>query len=307
MGNEVRCIRASGQSASAGAYLAQKYDADVGFRPGEAECHIVRTFAPPGGPDDEVEVNALLSTRAWLTGLWRADSGALFVTDSRGKLYVSRNGGTRDPADVTWDEKKVDCTLWGTWGLAEDRVWAWGRRSGTGTLFRWNGRSWSEVPAPDFPLDSLHGPSEKFLLGSGEGGKIARWDGGRWTTTQTPIEELLVSVHVAGRDEYYAAGNMGTILEGSDSGWARIAKIPKALQGDVQAVAKWNDELWVAVSRLGLWKRTGKTNKFVAAKKALSAVSLEAREQLVVGYFDGIASSTDGATFDAYGQGYPPP
>ncbi len=302
METEVRCIAGSGLRCSAGAFIAHRYDPDVGFRPGEGESFVVRMLLEKGADEDDTEVKAVLATEAWLTGIWRSGRGDLFVTESRGHAYVAPPVGEAER--TPWKKTKLEGTLWGVWGLSEKAVYAWGVQSGAGTLFRWDGKSWKPVPAPDFPIESLHGPSEQFLLAAGEGGRIARWDGGRWTTFQTPIEELLLSVHVARPDEYYASGNMGTVLEGSDSGWARIGRIPKAVQGDVQEVAVWKGELWVAASRLGLWKRTGKSQRFALVKDTLAPVALDVRQDLVVAHFEGLASSEDGKDFFSFGDGY---
>jgi len=298
---EIRCIAGSGLRCSAGAFIAHRYDPDVGFRPEEGESYLVRMHLPPGGDEDaDTEVKAVRATEAWLTGLWRSRDGALFATESRGHVYVAPAGTGTDSKRTPWKKTKLEGSLWGVWGLSEKAVFVWG----PGTLYRWNGRSWKEFAAPDFAIESLHGHSEELLLACGEGGRIARWEGGRWTTLQAPVDERLVSVHVAGPQEYYVAGNMGTLLEFKTRGWARIGRIPMALQGDVQEVAVWKGELWIAASRLGLWKRNGKSRKLVQVKEKVLAVSLDVRQDLVVAHFDGLCSSDDGRRFFSFGDGY---
>ncbi|MGN6105441.1 MAG: hypothetical protein ACTHU0_10080, partial [Kofleriaceae bacterium] len=66
-------------------------------------------------------------------------------------------------------------------------------------------------------------------------------------------------------------------------------------------VAKWNNELWVAAGRLGLFKRTDK-GKLECVKPNLRAVDLDARKDLIISCDDMIATTKTGKSFTATGQ-----
>jgi hypothetical protein len=291
--------RHSGFKIDSFAFLAQRYDVDIGFVPGESECHVFLVRREGGG---NPRLNRVLSTTGWFTGLWLSQTGDLFTSSAEGELFVAP-GSKLLVDEHPWKKVEVDATLLGVWGSSFSSAFAWGMSNGRSRLFAWDGNQWTEQAAPGFIIEAMHGTAEGPRLVSGRGGMVARNDRGAWSEYQTPVPEILVSVHVAGAGEYYAAGNMGTVLEGSDGGWGVIGRIPNALEGDVQAVAKWQGTLWVAAGRLGLWRRVGKSSQFEVVDPGLFAIALDTRDELIVGCEDSIAVSTDGRTFQSKGEG----
>ncbi len=291
--------RHSGTSSDAVSFLVQRFDVDVGFVAGESESHAVSLVRDDSGT---LRFWRNLSTTGWLTGLWRSLQGDLVVCSAEGALYVAPAAQLRMEGDP-WRVQETTATLMGVWGLSNKNAFAWGFEGGRPRNFSWDGSRWAPEPSPDFIVESMHGIDGQARWVSGRGGMVARFDAGRWHEFQTPVPEILVSIFVAKPGECYAVGNMGTVLEGSDAGWGVIGRIPGAVEGDLQGVAKWGDQLWIAASRLGLWRRTGVSAQFECVDPKLTAVALDVRGDLVVGCDDSIGSSTDGISFKVRGVG----
>jgi hypothetical protein len=286
---------ASGSNNHACAFLAQRFNAAWGYRPNDSECWVVGLC--PGDESDESSVTLLRGTTGWLTGLWRSDEGYVFVCDADGYVLWLPSHHCSDFPDSAWNELKLKGSLTGIWGLSSRMVFAWGGTRTAPVLYQWDGTAWNDVKPPSFEIVAMHGLSADLIWASGPNGQVARRVGDTWDEQRTPVGDSLTSVFVAAPNEYYAASNFGSILEGSDFGWAKIGEIPGALQGDVQAVAKWNGDLWVAASRLGLWRRIDKGNQYDCVKDNLVPVSLDVRGELLAGCEDGIGSSLDGKSF----------
>lgn len=296
---------ASGFSLDSFCFLAHRYDPDIGVKRLESESIVVRceTWPNPAGGDPLYSEQILYWTTARLVELWRSASGQLFVADSFGKILHTVLGA---PAtSVTWDETTVDARLHGVWGLDDDLVFAFGRTNKGSAMFQWEGTRWSPVPAPGFEVEGLHGLSRDSIWAGGAGGKVAHWTGRSWQEFKLPSDETILSVFVAKPGEYYASGNMGTLFEGSDYGWGAIGSIPGALAGDVQAIAKHADKIWVAASRLGLWQREGHSRVFSCLKPNITANNFDTRGTgLVMGASAEIAWTQDGQDFEAAAMGF---
>ncbi len=269
-------------------FLAQRYQMDAGFRPGRGECWIAWVE-----PD---QASGLRYTFKWLydgwyTGLWRSSQDRVWVTDSQGAVFEF----ARPEADFKRHE--LPSTLFGIYGLSDLELFAWGERNSRPALFSCDGSAWTEMAAPPFAVDCMHGLSRDDLWVSGAGGGVARWDGAAWRPLATGTDERVVSIFVAGPDELYGCGTGGSVFAGSRTGWTRIGGITDTDPGDVQAVARWQGELWVACSRLGLWKRIGSSDQFDRYKPKLDAVSLDVRDGIVVACKHKVSSSADGAAF----------
>jgi hypothetical protein len=286
----------SGPTARDCYYISQRYDAERGFKPDESESWVMSHWVSPSG---ELNVTSHYGTTSWLSGLWRSPSGIAFVADSDGELLL--NADLRN--NTNWAKSDLRVTLDGVWGLADDCVYAWGATlKGRAPLFKYDGKSWKEVPAPDFEIRALHGLSADFLWAVGTHGGIAFWNGQRWKRFPAPTDEVLNCVFVAGRDEYYATGGHGILLEGSAAGWGKISQCPVPSQ-PLLAVAKWHGELWVAGGQLGLFKRKGISNELELIKPNLKCSDFDIRKNLVIACRDMIAHTADGKSFSAVGQG----
>lgn len=296
-------LSASGSFWEGYCFLAHRYDPNVGFKRLESESIVVRKRVNLGqGGASSFTLELVLQTTARLVELWRSPSGTLFVADSWGRVLQSN---MRDPEEHTpWTEAAVDAVLHGVWGLSDDLVFAFGSAKGGSAMFQWDGVRWSPAPAPSFEVEGMHGLSRDSIWAAGAGGKVAHWTGRGWQELKLPTDETILSIFVAKPGEYYACGNRGNVFEGSDDGWGGIGSIPGALQGDVQAVAKYADQLWVGASRLGLWQRKGESAEYVCLKPNIAAVSFDARKDLLIGAETMMAWTADGQKFKGEGGGY---
>ncbi len=297
---ETEYYSASGPDVDHCAYLGMRYDADHGYKPRESECWIL-SHRPLNSGDTGMTMHH--GTTGWLTGLWRSPSGAVFVsnmTDSKVLFHPDLEG---DPKRK-FEETKLGAPLDGVWGLDDTFVLTWGATfEGKRFIFRFDGKKWKELPAPDFDVIAIHGLDPELLYAVGSGGGVARWEGRAWKRFPAPTDESLNSVFVAGPDEVYATGGAGTLLEGSAHGWGKIAEGP--VKGmPLLAVAKWKKDLWVAGGQFGLFKRVGTQNKLKCIKPNMRAVDFDTRGNLLVACEDFIGQTVDGKEFDGAGDDF---
>ena len=105
-------------------------------------------------------------------------------------------------------------TLTSVWGSGTDDVWAAGN---SGTLYRWNGRSASEVlPRPTAQhLRSIWGSAADDIWAVGYADTILHYDGKTWTSKRSPTAGrglILSGVWAASRSEAWIVSQAGTIL-----------------------------------------------------------------------------------------------
>ncbi|QSQ11627.1 hypothetical protein [Myxococcus landrumensis] len=290
---------ASGPALDACAYLGQRYDEERGYKPFEGECWVM-SLRPK---EEEVGLTATYhhGSTGWLTRLWRSPRGAVFVsstTDAEVSYHPDLRGDPKHKFECT----KLGVPLNGVWGLDDSFVLAWGATfEGTRHVFRYDGKKWKELPAPDFEVRAMHGLAPDLVYAVGVGGGIARWNGKTWKNFPSPTDEVLNSVFVEDEDEMYATGGAGSLLEGSAHGWGRIAEGPVPGM-PLLGVAKWKKGLWVAAGQFGLFKRVGTQNKLECIKPNLWSVDLDARQDLLISCRDFIAATTDGKKFMAGGK-----
>lgn len=290
-------LSASGESERDCAYIAQRYDADRGFRPRESESWVMLHRPTEQG----VATSGNIPSSNWYTGLWRAPSGVVFVSDAA-RRAVYRGEDLAHPLGGVWSDAQLPAAMHGVWGLDERNVYAWGGNREGFPLFRWDGSGWRDMPSPGFEVYALHGTSPSCLWAVGDAGQAAFFDGGRWYPYPTPTSEVLNSVFVRDRDRVYATGAHGSLLEGATHGWTKIADGPGPDQ-PLFAVAWWGDALWVAARQWGLLRRVGTSDVLEPVQPELWAMSLEAREGLLITATHCIAGTRDGETFTTAGDG----
>ncbi|MFY1829224.1 hypothetical protein ACN47A_25120 [Myxococcus fulvus] len=289
---------ASGLTLDASSFLGQRYDEERGFKPFESECWVMRLWPKEGGG---LNTSTHLGSTGWLTGLWRSPEGAVFVSSGTDEKVLFHPDMQGDP-DRKFENMELDVSPNGVWGLDGRFVLAWGSTfEGTHHVYRYDGKAWKELPAPDFEVRAMHGLAPDFILAVGTGGGAARWDGHAWKRIPMPTDEVLNSIFVAGEDEFYATGGSGSLLEGSTHGWGRIAESP--VRGmPLFGVAKWKGELWVAAGQFGLFKRVDTQNRIECIKPNLWSVDIDARQDLIISCRDFIATTVDGKNFIAGGR-----
>jgi hypothetical protein len=292
--------QASGPSIADAAFLAQRHDADQGFIPEQSECWIMAVRSATG-KGDASELRAVGGTLGWYTGLWRSPSGRVYVTSSSGQVVSNPNLWD---TQAQWDDNQLGPPLVGVWGIDDRCVFAWGATwQKEYKVFRFDGTRWSELPTPGFDVRAMHGIAPDLVHAVGIGGRIARWDGGRWTEPSSPVGENLTSVFVAGPDEIYATGAAGSLLEGSAHGWGVITTLATGGVGlPLHAVAKWRGDLWIGGGAQGLFKRVGTTGQLDCIKPNIKAFALDARKDLVMTMNELIVGTSDGQAFTGVGK-----
>ncbi|MCA9518677.1 MAG: hypothetical protein KC635_27260 [Myxococcales bacterium] len=276
-------------------FLAQRYDEVAGFRLFESECWVMRNL-PDDDDDGEVLTQDLFGTQSWLTGLWRAPSGEVFVSDSDGVVHHLLAHGD-DDEDDDWVEHPIDCTLFGVHGRAADDVWTWGdAEDDRPALFHWDGDDWREIPGPDFAIVSLHAAGD-LLWAAGRRGAVAVRDAGGWRRVPTDVQHDLTCVFAASPDEVYAVGQEGAFLVGDRDGLRLAARGPGEGVA-LQAVAKHDGVVWVGGHHQGLLRWDGA--ELVLEKPGYRVADLDARGALVVTEEESIIGrDADGAWWGA--------
>lgn len=296
----------SGPKARRCVFLAMRYDAGSGYRPGDGETWIA-------GNDLTVDFEGcsmvMNGTAAWYTRVWSTLSGYIFVTRHDGWVIRNPDIFAPDPFSA-WENDHIEgYTLMGVFGIDESSVFVWGHDPmasddifPASEVFRWEGRGWNPMGGPGFHIITMHGTAPDDLWAGGPQGALAHWDGRRWTRVPSGDAALINSIWAAAPDEIYATTTSGKVLEGSRKGAQPIGAIPGAdMPADVQCVAKWNDQLWVGAGRLGLLRRKGKSRKFESVKPNIDCVAMDARDELVMCCEGMIAGTPNGTDFAGYG------
>jgi photosystem II stability/assembly factor-like uncharacterized protein len=107
--------------------------------------------------------------------------------------------------------------------VSPSAAWAVGN---AGTILRWDGDEWREVPSPDnyhyralYMLDSNNG----WAVGlKSDAGYIIRWDGEEWNTEAGGDVPPLYGIHMESAGEGWAAGAHGTLLHWDGSNWTVV-------------------------------------------------------------------------------------
>ena len=276
-GHSIRC--ASGSSLQACHYILHRFDGRYGFNPELGESWICQKVGNI--------THALRGQLGWYTGLWRSATGKAYVSYSIGQVLVNQDP---QPRAAPWREDPVPGTLSGIWGLDDECVFTWGVRGGAGILYRFDGRTWSELPAPG-EISTMHGVAPDLVYAVLRGGLVARWDGTRWTNVVIPGSTLPMDVCVVGEDEMYAVGSGGQLLQGSTRGWAEVVNGA----GPLYSVAKWKGEVWVAAEDRGILKLAGPN--LVPVKPNIKATGFDARGDLLVSSRAAVAGTADGTAY----------
>jgi len=297
MAIETSYLSASGSSDIDCVFIGHRFDTDIGFRPGEIESWILTT---EDDGSDAPPCHVQYGAARWYTGVWRSPAKVTYVVDGDGEVHVNSNLWATD-SHLKWTRHPLQASLFGVFGLDDQNVWVWGqRRVTTGVMFRWDGVSWNEVPAPTFEVVQVHGTTPNLLFAVGRNGGIAQWDGSVWRQWSCPVPDSLTSVYVVSEDEIYATGDAGALLEGSRHGWAKIASGPGP-GTSLFGVAKWKDHLWVAGGPFGLLRRVGVTDKLEVVKDKVHAIGFDARVGLLATVPNRVVGSTDGNAFSSMG------
>lgn len=290
-------LSASGRSQEDCVFIGQRYDADRGFKPREAESWLMLHTRVEAG----VQTSAHIPSSTWYTAVWRAPSGQVFLADAVNRA-VYRCPALTGPEGGVWSDERLPAAIHGLWGIDDNDVYAWGGNREGFPMFHWDGDAWRDMAAPGFEVFALHGTAPNCLWAVGDAGQVAFWDGGRWYPYPTPTREVLNAVFVRDRDHVYATGAQGSLLEGATHGWTKICDGPVPGM-PLFAVAWWGDALWVGARQWGLLRRVGRSAELEAVKPNVWVTHLEAREALLITEPQRVVSTEDGKTFSASGSG----
>lgn len=304
---EVANRRVSGPKNRRCAFIANRFDSEFGFRPGDGESWI-------GFNDYTLEFEGLTrlssGTAALYSGIWSTMEGSVYVTRHDG--WILRNSNVFGPdLQSTWQDDHLDnCTLWGVFGIDDENVFVWGDDSKAhsqlvyppSVILRRAGNDWKPMPAPGFQVIAMHGTSPDNLWVASPSGEIARWNGTTWQNIGG-VKGAVHSLWVAGPDEAYATTSPGAVVHISGAGIRLKGNLPgAAIPGDAACVAKWQGQLWLGSPRLGLFRQAAETQEFECIKPNILCVSMDAREELVLCAPNRIAGTADGIEFRAYGN-----
>lgn len=291
--------QSSGRSNMDCVVIGRRFLESVGPRgeDGTERDHYIIINEP--AQDGLVTTHTLYQFQDFLTGLWRADAGHVFVTGAvLGGVYLFR-----EIMDTQRGSEKMqlpDVTPEGVWGLDDSHVYVWGTRMDAGRnktypVFMFDGSTWSELPTLPHPCNKIHGTAPDCLYAVGWNGMIARWNGSAWDALATPFDGIITDVHVESPTEQYAVTLTGALLEGSGTAWEQTGQNPLGAT-PFSCVAKFRGEVYIGANEVGLMKRTvdGGVAEF---KPKLGAVHLEARETLIITCATRISGSGDGERF----------
>ncbi|MEM6961567.1 MAG: hypothetical protein AAF550_07485, partial [Myxococcota bacterium] len=173
--------------------------------PSTEDCHVIGYRYPVGASTlvgdawvlqiKDRKMVPLIGGLLNLNAVWRAPSGALFVTEVEGKVHYNAE---TDPTRAAWRSFEFPFLIAGIFGLREDCVFVWGVRDAQPAVARWDGKAWALMPPPQgFPL-AMDGTAADALVLVGHDGLVTRWDGQRWTRVEVPTTTRISSVSVAG-------------------------------------------------------------------------------------------------------------
>lgn len=287
----------SGWSANDCVFLGTRHDPATGFRAHRGECWILRN--EPVSPD-ETAIWLERGQDTFVSDVWLSPAGVVWASG----MELQRNPDLRaEDAGDRWEvvRLKPGLATSGVWGIDDSSVWAWGTEwEGPTHLFRFDGRSWTDLGSPGFRLTAVHALHPDLVCAGGDGGQVALWSAGQWNVFPTPATTRVTSTLVLGPDAFFATTAGGDLLEGSASGWGKVGEapfLPTNQPGPLLAVASWKGALWLAAGPAGLLQRQGASNALVAVPGVADAWALDARRDLVVAEKRQISSTNDGKGF----------
>lgn len=135
-----------------------------------------------------------------------------------------------------------DLALQDVFGFAEDALWAVGRQ---GTILRRGSRGWQPetLPTPNGDFYGVWGSRADDVWAVGNPGLLFHFDGARWSSAVSPVNDLLKDVWGTGPSDVWAIGVSGSVLRFDGTSWTVQTTFTSRLNG-VWAAAP--NEVWVA-------------------------------------------------------------
>jgi hypothetical protein len=167
----------SGLERTGSAFLGERHDAmRKGPQPNLDES-IVGTITPQKEPGQVYLDMPIISTQYWFAGVWLSESGNLYVATEEKAVLRLPDAFRRGRNVDSFEKFPVPSLLGGVWGLSDDSVFTWGIRA-VGKkqdypVFRFDGKSWKEMPALEFEVQAMHGISPDCIWAVGKDSGVA--------------------------------------------------------------------------------------------------------------------------------------
>lgn len=268
--------------------LGHRFDARLrSYRPGQGDSYVFEAC----GETARLHIGG----RRWLTDLWQAPEGPVFVSDYAGTISV-----LADPAGEEWRVQSLDAELAGIDGRSAEDLWAWGRRGDDCLSFHFDGQGWREHPCPIHmtALDAASVDTGELVVAGGLNGGLARWswDEGRWLEIRSPTRAGIVDLCVLSPDRIYAITASNQLLEGDAEALSLRAELPDR----ANALTRFGDEL-ILGGAPGLGISTLSGGKLRPVQPQLDILALDGRGALLACSRDGVHMSDDLERWTGFG------
>lgn len=293
-------FQASGHSYDACFYLGRQHNLAHEQTANKTESWIMGHHRTPKG---RITASVYYQSNGLLTGLWQAGNGAVFATRASMPAILFHPDPSNDSRRPFQEIKISECMPQGIWGLHEQFVMAWGIDSNNiSYLYLYKGTKWEAIAAPGFPIKSVHGIAENLILAVGQNGGIARWNGSRWKQYSQSGNEAYNGVFVVSINEIFVVGNNGSVLAGNPRTFKQLKR--QNLQGaPLQAIAKWDNYIWIAAGESGLFTLQPKSNELELYNEEYRASGFDTRFDFIVACEDKIVGMNE-IQEDTFGKGY---
>ncbi len=285
---------ASGPKKEQSVYLCYRFLTDRGFDYDYLDSWICITRGQNTQPARGV--------RAWLTGIWRSDAGAIYASDAdSGSIHrIAHHDLAQGQKDDPWVVERLGGALMGVWGLDETHVYTWGGVGKTCYVHMFDGNAWSRLPNIDGDVLYIRGCAPDCLYAVGNEGHVHHFDGQGWRRIDLNTRQTLTGVWVESPNEIYVCGHGGQLYELSADGFILRAEWTSGLQD----VAKWQGDVWVASHGSGLLKLQPQSHELEVIKSNIVDVDrFDARQELLMAMGDRTVHTADGKRFIGMGMG----
>jgi hypothetical protein len=156
-----------------------------------------------------------------LTGVWAGREDVLFAV-GRGGRAVRITSSKAHPESLMFKSGSGETDV--------DLYGVWGSSADNafavgagGTVTRYNGGRWSTMESPtDKDLRAVWGIPNDDILAVGSGGTIIRYDRNRWSIMESPTDKDLHAIWGVSRDSVFAVGDGGTIIAYNGGTWTAV-------------------------------------------------------------------------------------
>jgi len=156
---------------------------------------------------------SVLSTGGGLSRLWGSSPVDVYGAGDPGVFHFNGN---------SWNQLAGLTSSGGSglWGSSPRDVYV--LPNGTGTVFHFDGLSWTEADDAPFGCNAMWGTSASEMLANCNGGRIYEFDGFTWTPISSPTTQDLGGIWGTSSFDIYMIGWGGTFLHYDGSAWSPI-------------------------------------------------------------------------------------